>query len=224
MGSGGDRIRAILWVARMFYMFWTFAGMYACHIHNMTNVLTDGPHKGETSYEALTKDHSHGMVLYDFGAEISFVYPPSTTKSKEKFEQRGTPGVFLGYKLQPGGKWARSYYVVPLTYFTSRDEKLRILETADVKFPSAVHFPLKKLYDIQQAHDALVANPYANQTQLLEHILSYGTRKQLPIQLPHQKSQVVRDTDDGVEEHDLSIFGGLADQSLKEVPTGLYTR
>ena len=106
MGRTGDRIRAVLWVSRLWHMFWTFAGKYVCTMHNLTNVLKDGEFKDETFYKALTGDDAHGLRLYDFGAEISFVPPKSTNKtqeSREKYESRGVPGIFLGYKLQPGG-------------------------------------------------------------------------------------------------------------------------
>ena len=94
------------------------SGFYAksnCFMRNMTNVIAGGENAGKTSYEAWTGDSADGLVLYQFGAEISFVLPPSTSAKSEKFAPRGIPGIFLGYKTQPGGKWARSYLVVPLS-------------------------------------------------------------------------------------------------------------
>ena len=38
----GDRIRAVLWVSRLSHMFWTFAGMYVCFMHNLTFVHAEG--------------------------------------------------------------------------------------------------------------------------------------------------------------------------------------
>ena len=42
-------------------------------------------------------------------------------------------------------------------------------------------------YELQQAHVALTVNPYCNELQFLENVLSYGTKKQLVIAIPQKK-------------------------------------
>ena len=93
--------------------------------------------------------------LSNFAAvTVSYVPPPTKDAKDEKFSPRGIPALFLGWRFQPGGKWAGSYIVVPLSYFLKQDEPLRIIEVADVKFPSETSYPLRsysKLFNAKMA-------------------------------------------------------------------------
>ena len=66
-----------------------------------------------------------------------------------KFTPKAVAGVFLGYHLQPGGKWSGDYIVVELNELkTSRHFKNASLQrVVEVVKPSEYIFPLKKGYE-----------------------------------------------------------------------------
>ena len=91
-----------------------------------------------------------------FGSRISFIPSETTTLGKERptLSTVTVDGLFLGYRLQPGGRWRKYYHVIPLDAckempltFTAR--KLgkftnRITVNMDVKVTdSTVVYPLK---------------------------------------------------------------------------------
>ena len=58
--------------------------------------------------------------LVPFGHAVYFL--PSPTKySASKMAPRMQPGIFLGYRLAPGGRWNGEYLAVDLSDFTGHD-------------------------------------------------------------------------------------------------------
>ena len=49
------------------------------------------------------------VTLIPFGALVDFRPPANTFKGLPKFASRAMPGIFLGYRLQPGGIWKGEY-------------------------------------------------------------------------------------------------------------------
>ena len=69
-----------------------------------------------------------------------------------KFTPKAVAGIFLGYHLQPGGKWSGDYVVVELSELrTNRHFKNASLQRVkEVVKPSEIVFPLKKGYEIDR--------------------------------------------------------------------------
>ena len=62
------------------------------------------------------------------------------------------PGVFLGWKLAPGGKWTKRYLCTPLKDFVGMDLRvgghISVQEAFEVNFDiDDFRFPLKACYD-----------------------------------------------------------------------------
>ena len=86
--------------------FWKIAITCVCHL------LTVEPGEEETSsWCKLHGDEFKGETI-PFGALVYL--NPSTARRKEqshKFDPKGIPGIFAGYKTKPGVKWSRQYRV-----------------------------------------------------------------------------------------------------------------
>ena len=72
-----------------------------------------------------------------------------------KFEARACQGIFVGYYLQPGGKWKGEYLVFPLGLFDeyNYEEPRRLTElhparTMEAKVTELISFPMKPKYDL----------------------------------------------------------------------------
>ena len=79
-----------------------------------------------------------------------------------KFEPRANQGILVGYRLNPGGRWAKDYQVFPLSYFADYDyntprnlNELSPFTTQEVKLTGEITFPLKPRYD---AHKRMLPN------------------------------------------------------------------
>ena len=90
-----------------------------------------------------------------FGCLVEFLPKPDAVKAMPKFEPRANQGILLGYRLQPGGVWARDYQVFPLSYFVDCDYsrprnliELLPITTQEVKMIGEPTFPLKPRYEI----------------------------------------------------------------------------
>ena len=101
-------------------------------------------------------------------ARIRFMQVAPLADSKETHRAGPTKvwGVFLGWKLEPGGRWTKRYIVAALTEFIRMDLRvgghIRTQEVAEVDFDEdkPVYFPLKDMYD--RAHGTLegLSAPY----------------------------------------------------------------
>ena len=56
-----------------------------------------------------------------FGCLVEFLPKPDAVQAMPKFEPRANQGILLGYRLQPGGRWAKDYQVFPMSYFADYD-------------------------------------------------------------------------------------------------------
>ena len=55
-----------------------------------------------------------------FGCRVFFKSSPISKQLSTKFDSDASTGVFLGYVLDPGGKWSGEYYVVNLAAFAGK--------------------------------------------------------------------------------------------------------
>jgi hypothetical protein len=87
-----------------------------------------------------------------FGALVDF-RPSPIQGAQAKFAPRASPGIFLGYVLQPGGKWKGDYLAAKLSDFATGVEtgwrQVPIHRIREVVGPESKNweFPLKAVYD-----------------------------------------------------------------------------
>ena len=86
-----------------------------------------------------------------FGAIIDFKLPKKLEKQLPKFGPRGLPGLLLGYRTQPGGKWSGDYRVSPLCDWDSAKSttrNVRIFSVKEVTRPRGDwRFPMRRNLD-----------------------------------------------------------------------------
>ena len=87
--------------------------------------------------------------MIPFGALVDFKPTPAKAQMLQKFAPTSVPGIFLGYHLQPGGKWKGDYFVIPLTELqSSEDTAPKAQRVKEVYLATgAIQFPMKQAYD-----------------------------------------------------------------------------
>ena len=127
---------------------WPYATKHFCMASNIEIVDGDSPWNLRHG-----KGQFKGLRL-PFGCLVDF--KPMKTREQEsaKFDPKAVPGIFLGYKMHPGGTWRGEYVVAELHEFDDMDDvnNGRVsVQTAvrEVHFPKdeKVVFPLKDRYD-----------------------------------------------------------------------------
>ena len=93
--------------------FWPYAARHFCF------ALTTRTVNDTTSYYRQHGAHFAGMSI-PFGCRVFFKSSPISARQPSKFEGDAAAGVFLGYVLDPGGKWSGEYYVVDLSAFAGK--------------------------------------------------------------------------------------------------------
>ena len=109
MVSRGARV--LLAAAGLPQAFWPQAAATFCHMKNTQE------NKLRRSAWSERKGSPFAGLKIPFGALIDYM-PPNTTREyreKQKFDLKTSPGVFLGYELQPTSVWKRHYRVMPLS-------------------------------------------------------------------------------------------------------------
>ena len=105
------------------------------------------------------RDVEINPLAIEFGAGVWYMPAPTKT-SLPKLEPRLRYGVFLGYEVEPGGKWAKKYVVGDLEDFIGKSLRADTRKqefpnfsphiTAVVRLPTlanSVKFPLKERYN-----------------------------------------------------------------------------
>ena len=129
--------------------FWPLAGPCFCHLDNIT--LVDGT----SPWFKRHGDHFAGLSV-PFGCGVHFI-PAVTKYARSKADPRLQWGVFVGYRLAPGGKWNGEYLVYDLDDFRNMDFRF---DADPTDFPLHPHvtkvvrldpagpvFPLRSSYD-----------------------------------------------------------------------------
>ena len=101
-------VRVILCQAGLPGCFWTFAAPYYCHIENITQ-----DEEGNSPGFLRHQKPFDGAAI-PFGCGVHFL-PTKYTNSKSVPSM--SYGIFLGYRLGPGGGWNGQYLVADLTDF-----------------------------------------------------------------------------------------------------------
>ena len=99
--------------------FWPFAVRYWCFADNVA--VRDGESAWNLRHQAGHFAPTWGKSVIPFGCLVEFLPKPDAIRAMPKFEPRSNQGILVGYRLQPGGEWAKDYQVFPLAYFTDYD-------------------------------------------------------------------------------------------------------
>jgi hypothetical protein len=117
--------------------------------------------KGETPWE-LRHGRKFAGLLIPFGAAVEFKTSP-IRDGPGKFAPKATPGVFVGYYMQPGGQWKGDYLVARLEDFASSSGSLPrpvpVQRVKEVIQMQEITFPLKARYDAERYADPVGARP-----------------------------------------------------------------
>ena len=89
--------------------FWPEAGEHYCFSVNIA--LVDG----DSSYHRRHKNCHFKGAQFPFGAMVDFMPQPDT--KVVSMGAKTIPGVFIGYRIQPGGLWSGDYLVADLAPF-----------------------------------------------------------------------------------------------------------
>ena len=87
------------------------AAHYFCAVSNFTSAWLD-----ETPYQRRFEEQFKGLVV-PCGALIEYRPAKPDRQKLAKMEPRSVPGLFLGWYIQPGGRWTGDYLVAPLDSF-----------------------------------------------------------------------------------------------------------
>ena len=132
--------------------FWPYAMRAYCHAQNIDIV------DGDSSWN---KRHDLGQwsgPSIPFGCLVDFKPQKDAAKLMPKGVPDTVPGIFLGYKLLPGGLWQGEYRVVDLICFVGMtlnswgshsDVKHQVVKEIVWNSKLNVVFPLRAKYDFQ---------------------------------------------------------------------------
>eukprot|EP00971_Amphidinium_carterae_P140704 2788424-Amphidinium_carterae.2 len=135
-------------------------------------------------------------MLAPFGGMVDFVQLPNKELQQIKYAPRTVTGIFLGYWLNPGGKWKGDYLCISLADL--RDGNLQAVQRVGRIVP-----PISKVYRFPLAEER---DPYSEQWRLSHGLLgteSNGTN--LAQKFLHKDDTKKRG---GTEEDDESRYEG----------------
>ena len=89
---------------------WPFAVKHWCFAENMH--IYDGDCAYRKRFGCWTK-----ALPIPFGALFDFLPPKSLLKKLPKFDGPSIPGIMVGYRTHPGGKWTGDYKIIPMMDF-----------------------------------------------------------------------------------------------------------
>jgi len=121
---------------------WPYACAHHCFARNIKVV------DGDSSYNKRHKAGHCKALQIPFGACVEFLPVANPNDKNKTFEAKTRVGLFVGYHVQPGGRWTGDYLVVEfeaLRYSPdlppSSCKVHRTSEVVNFK-PTALHFPL----------------------------------------------------------------------------------
>ena len=147
-------------------------------------------HRGLSPWESRFGGRKfHGQRI-PFGALVDF-RPSPIQGSPAKFSPRATPGVFLGYVLQPGGRWRGDYLAAKLSDFASgvesnwRSVSIHRIREAVGPENKNWEFPLRSVYDERRRVVQLMPPPPpAPEVALTEPTAVWGPPPAEPAEQP----------------------------------------
>eukprot|EP00971_Amphidinium_carterae_P293452 5826210-Amphidinium_carterae.1 len=150
--------RCLLLQAGLDPRWWPHAARCFCHMNNVQK--KDGMSPWLRRFESKDFDGE----LIPFGALIDFLQQPmkETIQTKQaKYAPRTVTGIFLGYFLQPGGKWKGDYLCISLAF-------LRDGQATAVQRVATITPPPSKVYRCPLAEEK---DPYSDQWRFSHGLL-----------------------------------------------------
>ena len=68
-----------------------------------------------------------------FGALVNFLPPKSLAEKLPKFDTPGIPGIMMGYRTHPGGKWTGDYKISPVCDWDLEKTTTQIVRCFSIK-------------------------------------------------------------------------------------------
>ena len=142
--------RTNLLQAGISHVYWPYALEHTCTSFNISHV-------NDAKYTPWYKRFGIKFPgeLIPFGCKVDYwVGPKATRKNRERFAPTSEPGVFLGYRFQPGMKWRKEISVLPLKELNRNDfhECLTPISAYQFKIPGGDYvFPMKERFERIQA-------------------------------------------------------------------------
>ena len=146
-------IKVINMLAGLPACYWPYSAPYCAHIHNITR--DDEQSEGSSPWYRKYDEHFQGK-LFPFGCGVFFL-PAASRYVNSKAGPNMSYGIFLGYRLAPGGRWTGQYVVADIEDFIGKsmardakgtDHYIRPHHTDQVVLGRrGICFPLKNKYD-----------------------------------------------------------------------------
>ncbi len=121
---------------------WPYAAAHYCFAHNL-RAVGDAPSPWVARFGRAANPKPK---MIPFGARVQFLPTPGRGNPK-KFAATAEDGLFLGYHLQPGGRWTGDYAVVALTDLLSDRTRLHPHRIKEVATEAQWEFPMLQLKD-----------------------------------------------------------------------------
>ena len=83
-----------------------------------------------TAWEIRNKKPWSGELI-PFGSYVEYLPPPTTHIDCPKAATKSVPGIFLGWAIQPGGKWSGDFQVISL-------EAIRACDLSNTWWPETI--------------------------------------------------------------------------------------
>ncbi|OLP94911.1 hypothetical protein AK812_SmicGene23039 [Symbiodinium microadriaticum] len=138
--------RTNLLQAGVSHVYWPYALEHTCTAFNISHVNGD-------EYTPWFKRFGVKFPgdLIPFGCRIDYwVGPKAKRKDRDRFAPTSEPGVFLGYRFQPGMKWRKEILVLPIKDLNRNDfhECLSPISAYQFKLPEGnFTFPMKERFE-----------------------------------------------------------------------------
>ena len=147
MRSVVDGTRTFLIQSGLPISWWSVAAKAFCFAHNVkseTDVDDDGVVTSVPSPYRLRHKENYVGELVPFGCLVRYLPPKPEREELPKFAPRATPGIFLGWHTQPGGKFKGEYLVVSRDHMMSDKTTgpLRINRVREMWKEDTFSFPL----------------------------------------------------------------------------------
>ena len=216
--------RTVLTQAGLPAIFWPYASRYWAMSHNITSRGAGRMSPWELRHK---KGKFHGEKI-PFGALIDYL-PSKNKEQKESvvWDSRGRAGIFLGWHLQPGGKWKNEYYVADLTGFNRRNpndlkSSVRVAKAQRVNVTASEKwtFPYRKAFEdfnrkvhLKQSKGDAIVSPGE---ELLPQLTAEEVTRLLAEDRPGDAKTVGR-SDEGDANADADISSEAKQRSRKKV-------
>ena len=137
--------RCLIVQSGLSHHWWAEAMRTYCFLRNISDIME----YGSTPYHRRFGPFP-GHVI-PFGAQVQYAMPPGSSVASHEpnkpFAQKYHTGIFMGYRLHPGGKWSGDYEILDAEQLSAADstEGLHLKKVKDILKPKLFNFPVKDI-------------------------------------------------------------------------------